>query len=43
VLLEDEWYLQSNRKAARECELPLNGLRYRRWGGNGEAIQPEKG
>jgi hypothetical protein len=23
--------------------LPANGLRYLRWGGDGEAVQPEKG
>jgi len=25
-----------------DCEAP-NGLRYLRWGGDGEAVQPEKG
>ena len=24
-------------------DLPSNGLRYLRWGGDGEAVQPEKG
>jgi hypothetical protein len=26
-----------------EYDLPPNGLRYLRWGGDGEAVQPEKG
>ena len=25
------------------CKEPANGLRYLRWGGDGEAVQPEKG
>jgi len=24
-------------------DLPANGMRYLRWGGDGEAVQPEKG
>jgi hypothetical protein len=31
-------------KTSQECYKGLpNGLRYLRWGGDGEAVQPEKG
>jgi hypothetical protein len=36
-------YVVAKNKNTLLSHLPPNGLRYLRWGGDGEAVQPEKG
>jgi hypothetical protein len=35
-------FLILNWKSTKKCKGVANGLRYLRWGGDGEAVQPEK-